>query len=267
MADPSIRCCTAMMSSDNLVVLVAVLLLILVGALAINHHFHRREQLRQWRQRRSRQLRRDIQQLSEALAKLKELETPPAILKLLSTRIAGLLDQLAQINPEADIFGQLKSQDADRSAVTTPSAAGPQQVHQAQQAIRRVFAILKEVAHGGAITPLQLNEYQRELSWLYIATEADLYISQGRKLLEKDRRALAQAQFRQARTVLSRASARDPRRRERLAEVKRLQEEASPFSPQPPNASTEKDAGTQPADADRNAKQSSSAGETAQRPS
>ena len=219
------------MSSANPLILLTILIVILIAALAINYYFHQREQQILMRQQRSRQLKKEIQQTVDALTALRATSAPAAILERLSEHAARLINQLADINPAAGMVDQLRSR--NDLEPPTPPAMGLHSVQLVQSAIRITLSILRQQQQHGQITPLEVAEFSKELAWLHISSEAEVYTTEGRKLMEHGKLALAISHFKHAKTVVAKASSKEPRRAACLDEIRQLLDEANPFKPTP----------------------------------
>ncbi|WP_210394868.1 hypothetical protein [Motiliproteus sediminis] len=203
--------------------------------MSINYYYHQREQQERLRQQRSRQLKKEIQQTVDALTALRTVETPAEILSLLSDHSAQLIGQLAKLNPASGVIDQLRSQN-NAPATQQPPAVGLHSVKLVQSAIRVALTIMRRQQQHGRLTPLQLAEHSKELAWLHSASEANIYINEGRRLLENDKRALAISHFKHAKTLISKVSSKEQRRQPKLVEINQLLDDANPFKPPPPIA-------------------------------
>lgn len=219
------------MQSSNPLILLIILIAILVTALAINYHFHQREQAKLQRQQRSRQLKKDIQQTVDSITALRGANAPAAITNRLTEHAARLINQLAEVNPAAGVVDQLRSRSDQESPA--PIASGLHSVQLVQSAIRVTLSILRQQQQFGQITPLEVAEFSKELAWLHIACEADLYTTEGKKLMENGKPALAISHFKHAKTVIAKASSKEPRRNEKLQELRELLDQANPFKSAP----------------------------------
>jgi len=225
------------MSDANPLILILILVIILITALATNYYFHQREQQRLLRQQRSRQLKKEIQQTVDALSALRGVAAPAAILERLTEHAARLISQLADINPNAGVVDQLRSrQDLDPPP---PAITGLHSVQRIQSAIRVTLSILRMQQQRGQITPLQVTEFGKELAWLHLSSEAELYTHEGRKLMENGKLALAISHFKHAKIVIAKAPSKEPRRDAKLAEIRQLLEQANPFKQESPPASAD----------------------------
>lgn len=218
------------MANSNSLLLIICLLLILVTTLGVNYFFHQKEQERLRRRQLAKQLQREIQQTLDALLILKNRAGPAGIQALLRDYSTELIGRLRNLNPQSDIMQQLQSQKEGGAADSAGSLGSASAIAQTQAGIRNAIKTLTTLQQHGKLTPLTFGEYRNELLWLHCQVETDAYIEQAKRFAALKKTALAMSHLKHAKITVTKAVTRDPRKQEKLNEIKKMYDEVNPYT-------------------------------------
>ena len=221
------------MFSDNAPLLMIILVTILVAALLANYLVHQQQERKLQRALLSKKLRIEAEKLLDALATLKQIDCPRAVIELLNQEVVAILDKISRLKPEAGMMEQLQSQTSNTAAqAESLNLENDRAMKQAHAAVRFAIRFVHQRRSSGALSSIKCDEISRELQWLDSKIEIDTHINIGKRLLETDKPAVATSHFKQAKAFIARLHHNDPNRPELMAQINDLIAEALPFGTQ-----------------------------------